>query len=425
MTTPSCKRSALPPDLPSRRPARRPRRGTWTRGSSRSSSGPSSRTHGSTLAGRPGARAGRVRRLRARRRADRGRAPRRRRDCAASSTSAATTPRRSSPEAAGCAKRLRCPTTLDLHARGAAQGGACLRGRAQLRPREHGLVPVATATWENWVFVRLAKDGPRSRSTWAPRSSREVAKLGLSSLHWFDRMHYVFDCNWKVFVDNYLDGGYTLPTMHEASAACSTTTSTERNGRRHCLQSSPMVTRGAEAETGAVRKASAPLLLVLPELHVQLVQGVMDTNLVYPRGVDQTEVIFDFWFADSDRGRARVQPCLDRHRQPRSGRGRGHLPVGASAGCTRAPTITGGGCRCGARRASSSSTGCCTRTLRGGARAAEPNETVSTSSSARPSTRALRRSACRRNWRRWRPHRGRFLRLRFEREYWRSATTRR
>ena len=26
--------------------------------------------------------------------------------------------------------------------------------------------------------------------------------------------------------------------------------------------------------------------------------GVMDTNLVVPRGVDQTEVIFDFYFPD-------------------------------------------------------------------------------------------------------------------------------
>jgi choline monooxygenase len=35
--------------------------------------------------------------------------------------------------------------------------------------------------------------------------------------------------------------------------------------------------------------------------------GVMDTNLVIPRGVDQTEVIFDFYFPDvvSEEARAR------------------------------------------------------------------------------------------------------------------------
>jgi choline monooxygenase len=31
---------------------------------------------------------------------------------------------------------------------------------------------------------------------------------------------------------------------------------------------------------------------------INLYEGVMDTNLVVPRGVDRTEVIFDYYFAD-------------------------------------------------------------------------------------------------------------------------------
>jgi choline monooxygenase len=38
----------------------------------------------------------------------------------------------------------------------------------------------------------------------------------------------------------------------------------------------------------------------------------MDTNLVIPRGVDKTEVIFDFYFADvSDSARAANQASID------------------------------------------------------------------------------------------------------------------
>jgi choline monooxygenase len=41
-------------------------------------------------------------------------------------------------------------------------------------------------------------------------------------------------------------------------------------------------------------------------------EGVMDTNLVYPRGVNQTEVIFDFWFADvSEDARAFNRASID------------------------------------------------------------------------------------------------------------------
>jgi choline monooxygenase len=39
---------------------------------------------------------------------------------------------------------------------------------------------------------------------------------------------------------------------------------------------------------------------------INIYEGVMDTNLVMPRTVDRTEVIFDYYFADvSDRARER------------------------------------------------------------------------------------------------------------------------
>jgi phenylpropionate dioxygenase-like ring-hydroxylating dioxygenase large terminal subunit len=43
---------------------------------------------------------------------------------------------------------------------------------------------------------------------------RAAAELGLGDLHWMERRHYTIDCNWKVFVDNYLDGGYHVPHVH-------------------------------------------------------------------------------------------------------------------------------------------------------------------------------------------------------------------
>jgi choline monooxygenase len=161
-------------------------------------------------------------------------------------------------------------------------------------------MPVATTTWENWVFVRLATDGPSLEESLGPEVVAQVRALELGKLHWFDRRHYVFDCNWKVFVDNYLDGGYHVPYLHEGlGSVLDYHKYTIENGRRHCLQSSPMVTRGAERETGAVRKGDRALYYwFYPNFMFNWYEGVMDTNLVYPRGVDQTEVIFDFWFTD-------------------------------------------------------------------------------------------------------------------------------
>ena len=204
-------------------------------------------------------------------------------------------------EASGCLKRLRCPYhgwTYTLE--GALKAAPAFEGVQDFDPAANSLVPVSTTVWENWVFVRIAPEGPSLEDYLGPEVIAEVAALGLANLKWFDRRHYVFDCNWKVFVDNYLDGGYHVPYLHEGlGSVLDYHKYTIENGRRHCLQSSPMVARGAEAETGAVRKGErACYYWFYPNFMFNWYEGVMDTNLVYPRGVNQTEVIFDFWFAD-------------------------------------------------------------------------------------------------------------------------------
>jgi choline monooxygenase len=204
-------------------------------------------------------------------------------------------------EPAGCVKRLTCPYhgwTYTLE--GTLKAAPAFEGVRNFDPAANSLVPVATEAWENWVFVRIAADGPSLLEFLGPEVVAEVARLELSRLHWFDRKHYLFDCNWKVFVDNYLDGGYHVPYLHKGlGSVLDYNKYTIENGRRHCLQSSPMVTRGAEEATGAVRKGDRALYYwFYPNFMFNWYEGVMDTNLVYPRGVNQTEVIFDFWFAD-------------------------------------------------------------------------------------------------------------------------------
>lgn len=204
-------------------------------------------------------------------------------------------------EPSGCLKRLTCPYhgwTYTLE--GALKAAPAFEEVRNFDPAHNSLVPVATEAWENWVFVRIAADGPTLAEFLGPAVMAEVRTLGLSGLHWFARKHYLFDCNWKVFVDNYLDGGYHVPYLHKGlGSVLDYHRYTIENGRRHCLQSSPITTRGAEAATGAVRKGDRAMYYwFYPNFMFNWYDGVMDTNLVYPRGVDQTEVVFDFWFAD-------------------------------------------------------------------------------------------------------------------------------
>jgi choline monooxygenase len=141
------------------------------------------------------------------------------------------------------------------------------------------------ATTEGWLKAEATNErGFRLQAEGFP----DLAQHALERLHWVERRTYSLDCNWKVFVDNYLDGGYHVPHLHAAlDAALDYGKYRIDLGERWCLQSSPTSDGGG-----------AYYYWVYPHIMVNIYADRMDTNVVIPRGVDRTDVVFDFYFAD-------------------------------------------------------------------------------------------------------------------------------
>jgi choline monooxygenase len=204
-------------------------------------------------------------------------------------------------EAAGQANSLRCPYhgwTYSLE--GELKGTPDFAGVCEFDRSANGLVPVAADVWEGFVFVRLDAVGPTLQAFLGEDLRSQFLPLRLDGLQFTERRHYDFECNWKVFVDNYLDGGYHIPHLHKGlDSVLDYGKYTIENGPRHCLQQSPVVKEGAEPQTGAVRRGERALYYwIYPNFMINWYEGLMDTNLVLPRGVNRTEVIFDFYFAE-------------------------------------------------------------------------------------------------------------------------------
>ncbi|HKQ73261.1 MAG TPA: aromatic ring-hydroxylating dioxygenase subunit alpha [Blastocatellia bacterium] len=211
--------------------------------------------------------------------------------------------------AEGEARNLRCPYhgwTYTL--KGELSGTPDFAGVRNFDRAENGLVPVETAEWENWVFVKLDPEGPALEGFLGADLAGRMRELSLGDFRWMERRRYTLNCNWKVFVDNYLDGGYHVPHLHKGlDSVLDYTHYAIETGERFCLQSSPVVAKGAEAQTGAVRSGSRAFYYwIYPNFMINWYEGVMDTNLVIPWGIDRTEVIFDFYFTDvSEQSRER------------------------------------------------------------------------------------------------------------------------
>ena len=200
----------------------------------------------------------------------------------------------------GSASLLRCPYhgwnySLD----GSLKGMPEFEGVENFDRTEKGLVPIRVETWECFVFVNLDDDAS-PLADFLGGLVKRVAPLGIDKLHYFDRRTYNIQCNWKVFVDNFLDGGYHVPHLHKGlNSVLDYKQYTIENEDRYCLQSSPMVASTDDADTGATRKGDrAWYFWQHPNLMINCYEGYMDTNLVIPVDVDHCTVIFDFYVGD-------------------------------------------------------------------------------------------------------------------------------
>jgi choline monooxygenase len=205
------------------------------------------------------------------------------------------------PEAAGCAKQFRCPYHGWTYGNdGALKGMVEFEGVCNFERADNGLVPVRVDVWENFILLNL--DGKAMPlADYLGKVPELVAPLKISEkLHYFDRRIYTLNCNWKVYVDNYLDGGYHVPHAHKGlSSVVEYTKYSIENFERACLQSSPLDSSSAsDSAIGATRQGQAFYLWVYPNFMMNAYSGVMDTNLVLPLGVDKCAVIFDYYFSD-------------------------------------------------------------------------------------------------------------------------------
>jgi len=201
----------------------------------------------------------------------------------------------------GKARELVCPYHGWTYRLDGSLRSAPRMGRMEgFDPKAMGLPPISVAAWGPLVLLDLdgpegGHDNPRDLPRDAEPLDGPLSELGFGSMRWVERRRYTMACNWKVFVDNSLDGGYHVAYAHEGLAegldfAGYQTEVFERAAIQVCEAS------GADARLGE-RVVYAWLY---PNLFINRYGRMMDTNVVLPLGPDRCEVVFDFYFDEDD-----------------------------------------------------------------------------------------------------------------------------
>jgi choline monooxygenase len=202
-------------------------------------------------------------------------------------------------EECGHAAKIRCRYhgwTYDLA--GKLRGTPEFDGVEDFRKEENGLVPVTVAEWGPFVWVHLSPPTQSLEAFLDPLPHWSVGK-GFESMRFARRVTYDLHCNWKVYVDNYLDGGYHVNTVHPALAGVLDYTKYRTILHENCsVQVSPLVPGNPDNPATSTRTGTeASYWWVFPNFTMNCYDGVMDTNLVLPLGPEKCRVIFDYYFS--------------------------------------------------------------------------------------------------------------------------------
>jgi len=189
----------------------------------------------------------------------------------------------------GTVSRIRCRYhgwTYDLQ--GQLKGTPEFEGVEDFRKEDNGLRPVLADCFGPMVFTRLDGAGPPLDAYLARMGAR-----AFDGLRFHSRKTYSLQCNWKVFVDNYLDGGYHVNSVHPGLAQAIDYSRYRVDVFENCsVQTSPM------DSAADMRQGTACYWWVFPNLMINLYDGLGDTNIVVPRGPERCDVHIDFYFAE-------------------------------------------------------------------------------------------------------------------------------
>ncbi len=168
---------------------------------------------------------------------------------------------------------------------------------------DFGMIPLRVDTWKEFIFVNFdAEAAPLSAYLGnIPESAKEFQFAGLS---FFERRDYVVNCNWKVYIDNYLEG-YHIPIVHPGLMKEIDYPGYRTETYRYSSQQLGPVKEIRPGDTTDRIYAPGPGLKealyfwIFPNLMLNFYPDNVQTNVIVPLAQDKTLTIFEWFFHDA------------------------------------------------------------------------------------------------------------------------------
>jgi choline monooxygenase len=158
--------------------------------------------------------------------------------------------------------------------------------------KDFGLTPVHCEIWQGLIFVNTA-EAPHPFSEVVDGINKRIAPVTLDTFKFHSKVIYHIQCNWKVYVDNYLEG-YHIPIVHpELAKLLDYKNYVTETCRYYSLQYSPFSDKG-DGNLYQAKDGEAYYYFIYPNFMLNILPGRLQTNVVIP--VDENRCIVEFYY---------------------------------------------------------------------------------------------------------------------------------
>ncbi|NGP88067.1 aromatic ring-hydroxylating oxygenase subunit alpha [Fodinibius halophilus] len=164
--------------------------------------------------------------------------------------------------------------------------------------KDFGLQPVKLDQWQGLQFISL-DDEIKPIGHFLDGIADTIAPVDLSEFQFVESQSYTINCNWKVYVDNFLEG-YHIPIVHpELAKLLDYGEYKTDTADWYSLQHSPFKNKGDD-NVYQTSDGQAYYYFIFPNIMLNILPGRLQTNVIRPITPTQTEVIFNFYYLDPD-----------------------------------------------------------------------------------------------------------------------------
>lgn len=175
-------------------------------------------------------------------------------------------------------------------------------GVEDFRYEDFSLTAVHTEVWAGLIFVNLNPSAEALPQVLG-QLPQQAARFQLDKMQLHERRIYQMECNWKTYIDNYLEG-YHLPSVHPSlNRELDYSGYTTQLFSSYSLQSSPI--RGPENEATVQRRYSqakgddvAEYYWVFPNWMLNCYPDNVSVNIVLPVSAERSLAIFEWYFPE-------------------------------------------------------------------------------------------------------------------------------